>query len=444
MLYSYKPAAILLILIAIAIGVYLRFSFIGLIIYIIILIFLELMLQFLINGLRERFQWLITAKKDTIPDIDENGLEKFMNHGWDSELGWVRKPNTEHGENGKFGKTSWHINDYGARSNSDHEDLKSLISCYGDSFTFSRQVDDNETWEWFLSKLANTNVINWGIGNHGLDQSVLRLKREYPNHRTKIVIMGVVPDTTSRVFSVWKHFYEYGNVFGFKPRFELKGDRLVLIDNIINTKEKFSRLNEYLNEIRKHDYFYENKFKKEIIRSPYLLSIFNNIKRNFSLITYVSLSVVGDRFGITNKYFDRFTGKEINKYDDKAIKTIMKINQKWRLKLYKDSESVKLLVALVKEFKGYAEKEGFTPVFVLLSQKDDVIFIKKNYHFYEHFVKETNSIMLTIDLAEEFVKENDLDNLYSDDTEYGGHYSRFGNEFVANTIFNTLKEKGLI
>ena len=69
--------------------------------------------------------------------------------------------------------------------------------------------------------MTQTNVLNFGVGNYGMDQAYLRLKREYDKNRTEIVILAVVPETIVRVLNVYKHYYEYGNTFGFKPRFIL-------------------------------------------------------------------------------------------------------------------------------------------------------------------------------------------------------------------------------
>ena len=121
------------------------------------------------------FQWMIVAK-DERPNFSKNGLQKFFQHGYDSELGWVRKPLTEHEEIGKNGKTIWHIDKNGARNNPIIGFKEGKISCYGDSFTFARQVNDNETWNYYLSELTKTNIQNFGVGNYGIDQSLLRLK----------------------------------------------------------------------------------------------------------------------------------------------------------------------------------------------------------------------------------------------------------------------------
>ena len=69
------------------------YSYAGGLLYLIILIILEFCSHFLVNKLREDFQWLITPK-DEYPELSEEGLKKFFKHGYDSELGWVRKPNT--------------------------------------------------------------------------------------------------------------------------------------------------------------------------------------------------------------------------------------------------------------------------------------------------------------------------------------------------------------
>ena len=193
---------------------------------------IETIVRRIVLQVNQDFQWLI-VEKDKIPILDKHGLSKFISHGFDPELGWVRKPNTSHDETGKFGKTNWTINQFCARTNPNFDNLESNTSCYGDSFTFSRQVNDDETWVHYLSEFTNSNVINFGVGNYGVDQALLRLKREFPKYPTKIVIMGVVPETICRIVSVWKHYYEYGNTFGFKPRFILKNNSLNLIENIM-------------------------------------------------------------------------------------------------------------------------------------------------------------------------------------------------------------------
>ena len=115
----------------------------------IIFIIIELIFRSIIVSVNKKFQWMI-IDKDELPILSEDGLKKFIPHGYDPELGWNRKPDTFHKEIGKNEKaTQWTINSNGVRTNPGFDKINSKISCNGDSFTFCRQVNDNETWEHF-------------------------------------------------------------------------------------------------------------------------------------------------------------------------------------------------------------------------------------------------------------------------------------------------------
>lgn len=388
--------------------------------YVMFLFVVEYGTYFLINNLRKDFQWLITSE-DEEPDLDKKGLKKFWDFGFDPKLGWVRKPNTSKTEAGKFGRTRYNIGKKGYRENPGFEGLKKRISCYGDSFTFARQVNDNETWEWYLSSLTNTNVLNFGVGNYGVDQALLRLKREYPKNKTKIVIMGIVPSTIVRIMGVWKHYNEYGNTFGFKPRYMIREGKLKLIENFINTHDKFLEYKMYLPLIRRVDYFYKTKFRKEMIQFPYFVSVLTDPFRNIPLILRVAWF----------KYKPDYEGGYPT-----PMKKIMDINLKLRRKMFKQDIPVRLLRKIIEEFVSYGEKKGFTPVLLWMPQKDDLIHIKKKRkNYYKEFLSKLD--IKTIDLTKYLINE-DLDSIYSDDNKYGGHYSKIGNKLVAEIIKGEL------
>ena len=390
---------------------------------------IETIVRRIVLQVNQDFQWLI-VEKDKIPILDKHGLSKFISHGFDPELGWVRKPNTSHDETGKFGKTNWTINQFCARTNPNFDNLESNTSCYGDSFTFSRQVNDDETWVHHLSEFTNSNVLNFGVGNYGVDQALLRLKREFPKYPTKIVIMGVVPETICRIVSVWKHYYEYGNTFGFKPRFILKNNSLNLIENIIDGKDKFEKYQNYLEDINRYDFFYKNKFLKEKISFPYCITILKNLRRNFGIINWVQK--------INQRKKNNFDCTDI---EWNTMKIIMKINLEWRVKLFQDNETCELLKQILVEYANYGKKQNFKPVFIFLPQKDDILFIKKNFNFYHNFVNELKKIenLFCIDITKDMINIKEIDRMFSDNNEYGGHYSKDGNQKVAELIFNELK-----
>jgi len=401
------------------------------VIYFVVSIFfiIELIIQKNVHSVRKNFPWLIISK-DKIPPLSETGLKKFVPNGFDAELGWVRKPHTSNQENGKNGITSWSIDESGARTNPSFQNLESIISCYGDSFTFSRQVNDDETWTHYLSKLTNSNVLNFGVGNYGLDQSFLRLKREFPNNKTKLVIIAVVPETICRILSVWKHYYEYGNTFAFKPKFVIENNQLIKIENPINTESKFLHYEKHIEFIQKNDYFYKNKFLKEKISFPYCLTILKNYKRNFGIISCQKKIDYRKKQGIS------FSDIEWN-----PMSIIMNINMSWKIKLYKDESSCQLLKMILQEYVNFSKKMNFKPIFIFLPQKDDLYFVKNHYHFFKNFYEELKSIngLIVIDIIDELLSVPEINDLYSDENDYGGHFSNNGNKIVSKILFDKLK-----
>jgi hypothetical protein len=397
------------------------------------LVVIELISITVVKIVNKKFQWLI-IDKDKTPKLSDSGLKKFFFHGYDPVLGWIRKQNTSHSEQSGNKITNWNINLEGYRANPKHESLSNKISCYGDSFTFARQVNDNETWEYYLSKLTNTNVKNFGVGNYGLDQSLLRLKREFLKNKTELVILGVVPDTISRIVSVWKHYYEYGNTFGFKPRFYLKNNKLCLLENIINSESKFFNYNLYLSEIQNFDFFYSKKFKKELLSFPYFISILKNPKRNISIIFWIFLSI-----------FFKFFRKNSSDIEFKAKEIIMNINLKWRLFLFNDDDTLILFKKILEDYVKFSKQNNFKAIFIFFPQKDDVLFIKSKYHFYENLLHQISSIdgLYFIDILQPLLKEENIDSLYSDNNSYGGHYSAKGNKKISDIIYSEITKLNL-
>ena len=109
------------------------------------LILIELLIIFFISKYSKKIKWIIT-KKDEFPSIDNLKLNKFFNSSYDQYLGWDRKPNTS----GKDSTSSFSIDKNGSRKLLLKFD-KMKISTFGDSYTFCRQVNDNQTWQYFLS-----------------------------------------------------------------------------------------------------------------------------------------------------------------------------------------------------------------------------------------------------------------------------------------------------
>ena len=178
-----------------------------------VFVLIESALFLIVRLQRRSFSWLIT-KNDDVPTMDSKALKKFIDNSFDSNLGWVRKPNTSGVENVQKGQVAYNIDSIGSRTNTFNK-TPAVIAAFGDSYVFCRQVEDDETWEAKLSQQEDIGVLNFGVGNYGVDQALLRYESTALSNTVKVVIMGFVPETICRVQSYWKHYLEFGNTFAF-------------------------------------------------------------------------------------------------------------------------------------------------------------------------------------------------------------------------------------
>lgn len=366
----------------------------------------------IVHGLRRGCPWLITAR-DLDPVIDRAGLERFFAHGWDAELGWIRKPGTAHNETGKGGQaTRYHIGDDGARRNPGYEDRAPAALACGDSYTFCRQVNDDQTWPHLLSRLVDGNVANLGVGNYGLDQALLRLERDYDRHPAPVVLIGIVPETISRVLAVWKHFSEYGNVFAFKPRFRLDaGGALELLANPAAERDAFLHIARMMPALQRDDFFHARKFTPDLLRFPYLYHLWRSRRRNVPLI----VAALADRLGGDGK---------------QAFCRVMERNIALAAALYQEAEPVALMVAITRRLAEFVRAQGAEPVLVMLPQLYDIRRLRSGDHYYAPFLAGARESLRVVDMGPDFAADPDDGGNYIDD-DYGGHLTDEGNRKVA-------------
>jgi hypothetical protein len=359
--------------------------------------------------------------RERLPRITPAILDRFYDQGYDPELGWIRKADTARQDTGG---TTYAIDSRGSRRNPGHEELPLKISTYGDSYTFCREVADNETWQWYFSELTGVNLLNFGVGNYGFDQALIRLKRDYPRNPTPIVIMGVVPDTIARNLSVWKHYNEFGNILAFKPRYVLDGNSVRLVPNFIDSREKFFRIEEYLPDIQRLDYFYERRFLREAFRFPYTLSC---------LVQYRAVPLFVSK--AARRLTHRFSWLE-ERLNDLVYGYLEPAAVLQLVALYRDSEAAGLLRAQIDAFVRYGDEKGFLPVLAMLPMRADLWFVQKHYNFYSEFLASVRSRILTIDAAEALLDAGPPSRLYRQ-----WHYSPMGNAVVARTIVSELRAR---
>ena len=424
----------------------------------IVLLFLliELVLHILTNRLRDKFadrvNWhkgrLITnliTSKDIVPFIAKKGLYSFAIYFYDSVLGSVTKPNIANVEKhetaqGKVVTTKYSINSFGSRSNPGHEHLPTDIACFGDSITFCRHVNDDQSWQFYLSELTEHNVTNFAVGNYGVDQAFLRFKREADNGlEGSIVLIGIPPETIRRSLSCWKHYFEFGNVYNFKPRFKLEKGELKLVPNFMDNLEKYLNLKDNLKMIKKNDFFYKKKFKKYLFTFPYLFSIVRSPVRKLSLLYYYGMTYLSEIVNVdwTKSIFFPKKNKIIN-----GIKNIggLYFDFQDKIKYFQKAEIVGLTAAIIKAFSDCIRQHNKIPYVVVLPTKTDLEYIKKTQHiYYQSLIGKVSDFVGVVDVGKALVKADSLDNIFAD-TGYGAHYNSEGNKVVARTIYEFIKK----
>ena len=109
-----------------------------------------------------------------------------------------------------------------------------LIATYGDSHTAGAEVDDRETWQFYLEKQLGYEVKNFGVGGYSTDQALLKFEKNVARGEiSPIVILGVFEENINRIVNQFRSFYRpmtQGD-FGFKPIFQIKQGRLELVPN---------------------------------------------------------------------------------------------------------------------------------------------------------------------------------------------------------------------
>jgi hypothetical protein len=391
----------------------------------VILVIFEVGLFLIVNLQRKKFPWLIT-KRDELPIFDSQALQKFIGYSFDSHLGWVRRPNSSGIENGQKGPITFHIDSVGSRANS-FENSPPVVAAYGDSYAFCRQVEDDETWEAQLAQQEGFGVLNFGVGNYGVDQSLLRYEAMALPDTVRIVVMGFVPETICRIQSYWKHYLEFGNTFAFKPRFIFDSQgRLTLLENVMRSAEDFAGFQGKLPVIREVDGFYKKKFLSQQFRFPYTFSLMRNPLKQSMIIFAVAVRGVLRVLGVSNEWIEHF-----------PFTLVMKNNLRDAYQLYSDNESIKLLSAILLRFKGEAQSRGHIPLLVVIPQLLDLKLNKNKTAPYQGYFSKFAQQLPVLDFTEKFIDAG-FEKLYIND-QYGGHLSIEGNRLVASEISVWLK-----
>lgn len=147
---------------------------------------------------------------------------------FDRELGWCVQPNS--------GSASGEcrIGALGTRGAREYaaEPPRGVVRlvCFGDSFTFGDEVQDEWTYEALLETLdLRIEVLNFGVPAYGTDQAVLRFERE-GLHGAHVAVLGLLLENIGRNVNRYRPLWTPRTETPLaKPRFVLVDDALELV-----------------------------------------------------------------------------------------------------------------------------------------------------------------------------------------------------------------------
>lgn len=138
-------------------------------------------------------------------------------------------------------------------------DLRRLMTI-GCSFTLGEEVADDEAWPHRVDAAhEELEVANLAMGAYGLDQALLRLRRDGLKLAPDEIWLGWLPAASLRVGTLYRPAQRHwSGPTLFKPRFRLDDDGSLLqlpnpATSIAHTAKLISHQNEFYSAVAKHD-----------------------------------------------------------------------------------------------------------------------------------------------------------------------------------------------
>lgn len=371
------------------------------------------------------------------PKIDEEALPKFTS--FDPQLGWERQPNESRKkdvghqlpDDPSADTVVYSTDKYGSRiCPKSRRKSKFKIATFGDSYCFCRDVKDEQTFQYYLAQSLDIHVSNYGVGNYGLGQSLMRLKRRFEADPAKYVIMAFTSGAVGRILSVWKHYFEFGNTFAVKPRYKHNNNKdLIKIPCVIDKKEELLTLEEKADFLHKYDYHYENWFKKKSFKKSYTLSFLQD-SENIPYAASTVLAYLGRELNINNLHnffkYHRDEFEENKKLDRKLerLRYLEKIADQ-----YKD-----LYCDILQEYSSFLNKYDSIPVYLPLYNKGYVKFEQERGAIDEPIISQLKN-----ECSDLYVLDNIRDSMINQagnisDLYIGAHHSPKANKMIAQKI----------
>ncbi len=171
----------------------------------------------------------------------ETGDPPAESFRFDPELGWCPRPDSGHGE---F-RYDWAGCRIGvAPLSRELDSSQRRVVTIGCSMTHGEEVGALETWSAQIdAELDGVEVANLGVAAYGIDQALLRLRRDAADLAPYEVWLGFFPAAAGRVTTGYRPLIRHWSIdVAFKPRFSLTETGLSLRPNPVHSLEHVVRL----------------------------------------------------------------------------------------------------------------------------------------------------------------------------------------------------------
>ena len=362
------------------------------------LFFLEVSCFTVLKIFKKQKRHFMSKTDDFIHFLDQT-IDEGIKLNKIKSLGWEHNKNSSIKSINLAGNT-WIANtdDFGARKGTDFD--SNLVSVYGNSFAFCDEVNDDETWPFFLSNMLEKNVLNFGVGGYGTDQALLRFEKNIVDGIiTPITVLTIFEDNIFRCFNMFRPFLAgpMDKAF-FKPRFINYNDSLKVIKNpLFHLKDENSSA-EIIKILEKYDDWYSIHDEKIKIRFPFFINVFKIFK---------------------NKIIQLLKSKHTPSYF-----------------YWHDDLKTRLMDKIINRFYKLSKLHNTIPIIIFIPRLKKV-----EPPQYLNYYKE---------LKERYIGRMDILNIFVPDDQkkdfnilpFKGHASTVGNKIISNTIYNHIIDSG--
>ena len=209
--------------------------------------------------------------------IDQKTIDHLNRYYFDATLGWDYHPGfASKRRNSKGDLWQLTIASDGSRANPLYSSKAPIqIATYGDSFTFCDEVDDDETWQYYLAQALPMNIANFGVDGYGPDQMLLKYEQaSWSGALPGIVILTIYEGDLNRALTQFYPLYAPNSqqFLGFKPRYVLDQDahlRLIASPKTSPVRDR-ADLRRLIDAARADDAWYERRVE---IGFPYTWAV---------------------------------------------------------------------------------------------------------------------------------------------------------------------------